>query len=55
MIEEAFLRFATDILGATDGGLTGTEIINYSVLIQYNDLLSIRRGSKQKDSLKRKY
>jgi hypothetical protein len=38
MIEEVFLRFATDILGETDGGLTGTEIINYSTdyAVQYN-------------------
>jgi len=29
MIPEVFLRFSTDILGETDGGLTGGEIINY--------------------------
>lgn len=38
MIEEAFLRFATEILGETNRGLTSTNIINYSLdyAIQYN-------------------
>lgn len=37
MIPEVFLRFATDILGATEGGLTGGEIISYSTdyAVQY--------------------
>jgi hypothetical protein len=38
MIEEIFLRFATDILGETEGGLTSTQIINYSMdyALQYD-------------------
>ncbi len=38
MIKEAFLRFATDILGETEDGLTSTEIINYSTdyAVQFN-------------------
>ena len=38
MIEEIFLRFATDILGETEGGLTSTQIINFSMdyALQYN-------------------
>jgi hypothetical protein len=38
MIPEIFLRFATDILGETEGGLTSSEIINYSTdyAVQYD-------------------